>query len=233
MPLSPRSSRWLKPLILLSASLLSGCDQAFELVYCEYGYGGVKNQFYQTGVNLLDKCLALEHLSEEQQATYLQGRAWGHYNLENNEQALADQDSAFALRAPEQYYEHLNHAAYLRRLQRFHESLNALKSARAIEESQGHVGMATLYNMGWSLYELGRFEEAVEFLNQGILQQPDYAFAYLRRGFAYYKQGKESQAKKDFSEFLILIADKEVNIPAELKKEIFELPSEYTEFRNL
>ncbi len=220
-------------LLFVCITLLSGCGQLFELVYCDYGYGGVENQFYQTGVNLLDKCLALDHLDSEQKSKYLQGRAWAHYNLENNQQALADQQAAFALKPPTQHYEFINHAAYLRRLQRFDDSLNALQSALKIDELNGQPNMATQYNLGWTLYELNRFDEAVAAFTRGIEFQPDYAFVYLRRGLAYYKQGKGANAKQDFTEFLALVGEQEVNIPAALKKKLSELPSEYSNIRNL
>ena len=51
-------------LIITTTSLLSGCGRVFEFVYCDYAYNGVENNFYQTGVNLLDKWLVPEHLSE-------------------------------------------------------------------------------------------------------------------------------------------------------------------------
>ncbi len=202
------------------------------MVYCDYGYGAVQNNFYQTGINLLNKCLDLNHLSMEQRAKYLQGRAWAHYNLENYQQALADQESAFELRPPTQHFEFINHAAYLRELQYYRESLLALKSAQAIDQLQGHPTMVTQYNIGWSLYELKRFGEAVEAFSTGILQQPDYPFVYLRRGLAYHKQGKPGNAKEDFTEFLMLIENQQINMPAVLKKELAELPSEYADIKN-
>jgi len=104
---------------------------------------------------------------------------------------------------------------------------------KKIDQMQGHPSMMTQYNLGWSLYKIGRFEVAIEAFNTGIPIQPDYAFVYFRRGLAYVKLGKEAQAKEDFSEFLILVGDQEVNIPAELKKEVLKLPDEYTAIKNL
>ena len=219
--------------VFLIASLLVGCGQIVELVYCDYGFGAVENNFHQTGANLLNKCLELDHLSTDQRATYLQGRAWAHYNLENDRQALTDQESAFELRPPIQHHEFINYAAYLRRLALFQESLNALKSAQKIDELNGHPSMVTQYNMGWSLYELGLYEESIQAFSKGIPQQPDYAFAYLRRGLAYYKQGKGVSAREDFDEFLLLVGEQEVNVPEGLKQELSELPAEYNDVTNL
>lgn len=220
-------------IVFIAVLLLAGCGQVFEMIYCDYGYGGVKSKFFQTGVNLLNKCLELDHLTFEQRVKYLQGRAWAHYNLENNELALADQASAFELRPPTQHFEFINHAAYLRGLQLYRESLIALRSAQAIDKRQGQPNMVTQYNLGWSLYELGRFEESIDAFSAGIPQQPDYPFVYLRRGLAYHKQGKWTNAKDDFSEFIMLVGDQEVNIPTALKEEIDELPSKYIDIKNL
>lgn len=219
-------------LLFFTVSLLAGCGQIFEMLYCDYGYGAVQNNFYQPGVNLLNKCLELDRLSNDQRAKFLQGRAWAHFNLENNKLALADQESAFELKPPTQHFEFINHAAYLRRLQLFQESLAPLKAAQNLDQQGAHTSMMTQYNLGWSLYELGRFEEAVEAFSTGMRLQPDYPFAYLRRGLVFYNQGKSISAKEDFSDFLMLAGDRAVNIPAALKKEIKKLPAEYSEFKN-
>ena len=220
-------------LLVVLTTLLTGCGQLFELLYCDYGYGGVENQLYQTGVNLLDKCLALDHLDTEQKSKYLQGRAWAHYNLENNQQALDDQETAFKLVAPTQHYQFINYAAYLRRLKRFRESLDALNSAKKIDELHDHVSMMTQYNIGWSLHELGRYSEAIEAFTSGIPSQPDYPFVYLKRGLTYYKLGKHQKAQNDFSEFLLLVGDQEVMIPDDFRQELQALPTEYSRIRNL
>ncbi len=220
-----------KCLLLPTVLLLTGCGQFFEMVYCDYGYGAVQNNFYQTGINLLNKCLELNRLSTDQRSKYFQGRAWAHYNLDNNKAALADQESAFELKPPTQHFEYINHAAYLRRLELFHESLVPLKAALNLDQLGAHASMMTQYNLGWSLYELGRFDEAHEAFTTGIRHQPDYAFAYLRRGLVFYHQGKKASARENFSDFLMLTADQSVNIPSALKKEIKELPSEYAEIK--
>ena len=79
--------------------------------------------------------------------------------------------------------------------------------------------MVTQYNLGWSLYKLNRFEESIQAFTKGIPQQPDYPFVYLRRGLAYYKLGRSVNAKEDFSDFLLLIGEQEVNIPETIKQE--------------
>jgi len=230
---STTTFRCLKPLVVFSALLLSGCNPAFELVYCDYGYGGVKHGFYQTGANLLDQCLALDHLSNDDRAKYLQAKAWAHFNLENNQQALADQESAFALKPPAEQSEFINHAAYLRRLALYQESLLALRSAQKIDLQNGAPSMVTQYNLGWVLFELNRYDDAIEAFSIGIPQQPNYPFVYLRRGLTYLKQGNTTKAREDFEEFETLVDNKPVNFPPDLKQAVNELPSEFSRLKNL
>ena len=93
--------------------------------------------------------------------------------------------------------------------------------------------MVTQYNLGWVLFELNRFEEAIEAFSKGIPQQPNYPFVYLRRGLAYLKQGDTKNARQDFDEFIALVGDQQVNIPAELKEELDKLPPEFSALQNL
>lgn len=213
--------------------LLPGCGQLYELVYCEYGKGGIENKFYQTGVNLLDRCLALEQLSDQQRVEYLQALAWGHFNLNDSEQAVANQELAFELRPPEQHHEFINYAAYLRGMGLYAESLQPLKQAQKLDQLAGYPRMLTQYNLGWSLYALGHYQQAIDAFNTGLPQRPDYAFAYLRRGLAYHKLGKHDFAREDFLEFLMLVGDKQVSMPDDIKSDIESLPAEYAEIKSL
>jgi hypothetical protein len=49
----------------------------------------------------------------------------------------------------------------------------------------------------------------------------------------FYKLGESGNAKADFSEFLLLIGDQEINIPETIKQELRELPSTYNNIKNL
>ena len=58
-------------------------------------------------------------------------------------------------------------------------------------------GMRFHYHRGWTLTLLGRFDEAVGELTQGIQQQPDYAWAYVRRACASASVGRTAAALLD------------------------------------
>ena len=100
--------------IPLSLLLLGGCSQAKKWYYCGYGHKSAQNKDYENSINLLDSCLEFKSLSPEQQAFYLQTRAWAHFSLDNFNSALRDQEESFKLIPPTAHSEFINHAAYLR-----------------------------------------------------------------------------------------------------------------------
>jgi tetratricopeptide (TPR) repeat protein len=125
-------------------------------------------------------------------------RAWAHFSLRQDSQAVTDEEAAFKLKPPSDYREFMNYSSYLRRVKRYQDSLKALRSAEEIELKNGSVSMMTQYNLGWTLFELERYEEAVKAFTLGIPKQPDYPFAYWRRGLAHEAMGKKTLAKSDF-----------------------------------
>ena len=220
-----RSLKWI--LILFIASLISGCEEISQGFYCKLGFKMARISSFQTAIQLLNKCLELKSLSIDQKATYLQGRAWSHYSLKNYEIALSDQETSFQLKPPTSHNEFINHATYLRKLNRFEDSLKPLLKLKKIDELQGHPSMMTQYHLGWSYYELGRYDEAIEAFTTGIPSQPDYAFVYLRRGFAYDKTKNTANAESDFSRFVTLFKKREIALPESVATEIRKLSVNY------
>lgn len=54
----------------------------------------------------------------------------------------------------------------------------------------GETGMKFYYHRGWTLSDLGRFDEAVADFGEGLKAQPDYPWAYARRGCAHASLGQ-------------------------------------------
>ncbi len=59
-------------------------------------------------------------------------------------------------------------------------------------------GMAYYYNLGSTLIEARRYEEAVSALTKGIVLQRDYPYAYFMRSCALAQLGRLEEAQKDF-----------------------------------
>jgi len=58
-------------------------------------------------------------------------------------------------------------------------------------------GMPYHYHRGWTLSELGRYDEAVREFTDGMSAQPDYAWAYAKRGCAFAAMGELPLALSD------------------------------------
>ncbi len=195
---------------LLLVLVLSGCSQVNKWYYCGYGHQSVKNQDYTGAIRLLDACLELQTLPPEQRASYLQSRALAHFSLDNFAAALQDQEASFRLVAPSTRRELVNHAVYLRLSGKPLESLEPLLMAETIDEREGRASMTTQYNLGWSLYELGRYDEAIAAYSKGITSRPDYPFVYFRRGLAYDKVGRVAEAEDDFDLFVSILYGEDI-----------------------
>lgn len=192
---------------LLMLTLLFGCSNSeVPGAICQAGSDAAHKGEYQQAVNVLSACLALPGVSTNDRAEALEARAWSYSNLKQHLLAVRDQEEAYKLRPPSQYRQYINYASYLRRVGRVQDSLSAVLEAEAMEA--GRISMMTQYNKGWSLLELGRYQEAVEAFTKGVPIQPDYAFVYWRRGLAYEGLGDNTQARADFEKSARLLIDK-------------------------
>ena len=177
---------------------------------CNLGYKSASDGEHKQAISLLSACLNSGKASAAETRNAHEARAWAQSNLGDAMSAVADQESAFRLSRPDTHREFINYASYLRAAGRLEDSLAALKSAEVIESASGPVGMMTLYNLGWTLQELGKHEEACAAFTRGISAQPDYAFAYYRRGISLEKAGRKDAAYSDFEKVSRLIQPSQV-----------------------
>ena len=173
---------------------------------CETGIKAARDGRHDQAVKLLSACLAVPGVSKEERADALEARAWSYANLKQAALAVHDQQASYALRPPTEYRQYINYASYLRSAGNAQDSLSALLAAEAMEN--GKISMMTQYNKGWSLLELGRYQEAVEAFTKGLPIQPDYPFVYWRRGLAYERLGDSKHAQADFAMSAKLLLEK-------------------------
>lgn len=222
-----------KPLALLPLILaLGGCGEINRWYFCGFGHKSAQDGSYGNAIQSLNKCLELDSLSVEQQAFYLQTRAWAHFNRDDAVEALRDLESSFRLVEPTTHREFINHAAYLRMAGKALASLKPLQKAEAIDAREGQISMMTQYNRGWSLYDVGRYEEAIAAYNKGISAQPEYPFVYFRRGLAYDKLGRSDEASSDFDRFTSYFEEDTRFKPA-FEQELIAAARSYPELRIL
>lgn len=66
--------------------------------------------------------------------------------------------------------------------------------------------MRYYYHRGWTLIGLDRFDEAIAAFSEGIKTQPDYSWAYIKRGCAHARVGQNIRALDDIDRGIALVA---------------------------
>lgn len=80
----------------------------------------------------------------------------------------------------------------------YEKALDALN--QLVVRNGPQVGMKFHYHRGWTLSLLGRHDEAIADLSEGLRTQPDYGSAYMRRACAYAAVGRLREALDDVTE---------------------------------
>lgn len=95
--------------------------------------------------------------------------------------------------------------APIRAAVKFRESGQYQKAIESIEEykkceikPKEEPGMVYYYHLGWTYFEMGDYKKSIESYTKGIPRQPDYYFAYWRRGLSYEKIGSMTEAEADY-----------------------------------
>lgn len=186
---------------LLALSLASGSCSKPELDGTECAAGAMAQQAGKPrlAVSLMTKCLSAEHSTRKARADALKIRAKALDDLDDHGGALADTEAAFQLEAPKLAQDFTRYALYLRRSHRLSDSLQAARAAELLDQQAGASTMPTQYHLGWTLFDLGRNQEAIDAFSRGIDKQPDYAFAYWRRGLAFERLANRDRACADFA----------------------------------
>jgi len=164
---------------------------------CELGETAVQASQFPVVVSALSDCLNNQSLDSASRRRALQVRAWAYFSLHQDNAAVQDQEASFRESRPTEYREFINYSSYLRRVSRFEDSLIALREAERIDQRSGKLKMMTQYNLGWTLTELRRYDEAAKVLTNAIPLQPDFPFVYWRRALVFEALGRTSEAKQD------------------------------------
>lgn len=60
------------------------------------------------------------------------------------------------------------------------------------------IGMMHFYHKGWVYHELGEYKNSIESYSKGLETQPDYLYAYWRRGLSFEELGQIDKAEEDY-----------------------------------
>ncbi|HSH97498.1 MAG: tetratricopeptide repeat protein [Methylophilaceae bacterium] len=185
-------------LILPLLTLLLSCSAKADLADCKAGIEANGKKEYLLAIESLTKCLNLP-LKNEAQAYILAERAGAYFNTKQYNLAIDDQKQAIVLEKPKDVWPLLMLGAYYREVKEFDKSLEAINAAFNYDEDGPGTGagMAVYYHKARTLYEAGRYNEAIESYTLGIPKQPDYGYALYERGRSYEAVGNKDMAKRD------------------------------------
>ena len=109
--------------------------------------------------------------------------------------AISDLTRAMELRGTERFEDYVARSIMHRLSGNPSAALDDVKRAGASYPDKRKVSY--YYQLGWNLYLLGRYDEAIEALTAGIVDDPGYYWTYFRRGVSYDKKGDRAKALED------------------------------------
>ncbi len=193
-------------LLVISIAGMTGCTPRQPISdVCHRGYNMAVAGSFQEAIPVLSLCLESRDASPALRRQAYTARAWANKRLDKPTLAVADQEAAFQIDPAKSYHEFINYAFYLRAAGRASDSLAPLKSAEAMDKAKGWTSMMTQYHLGWTFQELKKHEEAVAAFSRGIPSQPEFAYAYYRRGLSQEALGRKDRARADFEKVNKLI----------------------------
>ncbi|MBL0125555.1 MAG: tetratricopeptide repeat protein [Betaproteobacteria bacterium] len=193
---------------------------------CEEGVNAAVSEKHAEAISILSECLE-KRPSESARARLLEFRAQAYMKLNMAAQALDDQKLSVSIersrnswwvdtkpdevpQAPDDQkltiikipkrdvWSLIRLASYHRELKQYDEALAVLKEAEKYVGDGPHSGLHVAFYVGRTLYEMGRYAEAVDAFTLGLAKQPTYTYAIYNRGISFQALGNAEQAKRDF-----------------------------------
>lgn len=188
--------------ILLLVASSTNAANVPTLAECETAYSELEAKNYAPPLRQLELCTANLEIDAVTRSRYHLGSAWALYELDRLNEAIAEQERAFALPVPPYRLQIANYATMLRTAGRLEESLIAIKKGERIDQEEGKPpSMMIQYHKGWTLHEMGRHREAIDAFTAGIPDQVDFPFVYWRRAASYEAIANRETAVADMRKF--------------------------------
>lgn len=166
-----------------------------ELDDCRLGNSYYEHAEYDKSVSSLNLCLKLQ-LGSSKRALLYRTRADALSHIGKPELAVQDQLKSIELESPSDLWPYIGLSFYYRESKAYDLALKAIEKAKEYDEDGS--GWPIYYHMGRTLYDAGRYREAVKAYKRGIRKRRDHGFAYFRRALAYEALNKKHKARADF-----------------------------------
>jgi tetratricopeptide (TPR) repeat protein len=93
-------------------------------------------------------------------------------------------------------WSYIKKASTLREQKNFPAALEQIELHNQCDTSK--VRMSYYYHLGWTYSDMGEYAKAIEAYSEGLKTEPQFPFAFWRRGIAYEKLGKAAEAQADY-----------------------------------
>lgn len=142
---------------------------------------------------LKELTLAIETYPDD--PSYHDALGWAYFQKGMNKEALASFNKALSIDGD--YSEaHVKKAAVYMFEQRWTEAIES--SQAALKNIFYRTPEFAWFNMGWSYYNMGDYQKALESYNKAVGANPSYARAWYSMGLAYEKLGKTKEAVQSY-----------------------------------
>src|SRR5690606_31295686 len=121
---------------LFAIASTANAATAPNLAECEAAYSQLEARADALPLHQLGLCAANSRFDVLTRSRYHLGRAWALHELGRIDEAIAEQEKAFALPAPPYRLQFANYATMLRTAGRLQDSLNAIKLGEQIDEKE-------------------------------------------------------------------------------------------------
>ncbi len=87
-------------------------------------------------------------------------------------------------------------AVAFREQKNFNAALEQIELHNQCDKSK--IRMSYYYHLGWTYSDMGEYQRAIDAFSEGLKTDPNFPFAYWRRGLTYEKLGKTIEAQADY-----------------------------------
>jgi len=161
---------------------------------------------------------ALDNLPSNEKERWTICYALGIAYERQNKWEEAEKNLKQALKLSDRHPYVLNYLGYswIERGMNYNEALYMIFEAHRKNSEDGHI----LDSLGWALYKMGKYEEAVKVLESASQYLPSNAIIFDHLGDAYYQLGRENEAKYQWQHALSAKEDKEDLDVASVKEKL-------------